>query len=60
MVLLILRGENWNLEVQTDLWGWAKVRSLDIGPKSRVFEEAHRVQIWSKSSSASMDKDDEM
>lgn len=60
MVPLILGKNNWNWEAQTDPWGWAKVRSLDMGPKCRGFEEAHRVQSWSESRSASMDKDDEM
>lgn len=57
---LILGKNNWNWEVQTDPWDWAKVTSLDIGSKSRAVEEAHRVQSWSKSRSTSMDKDDEM
>ena len=31
MAPLILGKNNWNWEVQTDPWDWAKVTSLDTG-----------------------------
>lgn len=36
---------NWNWEVQTDPWGWANVRSLVMGPKSRTTEGAQSVKL---------------
>lgn len=45
MVPLILGKNNWSWEVQTDPWDWAKVKSLEQGPKRHTEFKVVGVQV---------------